>query len=209
MNCQIQGLSIHAEVHGTAEPALVFLHYWGGTSRTWRKVTAELEGQFKTVAYDARGWGGSPTDFSWLQTGRPCGRSSLTGQSAGNRTICPGWTFDGRQGRAARRIAEARGAFRPRSSGSRSANASRNPEEMRQGQLHAYDNRENVLKTIDSGRLTARPPSPETLEQIVEDSMSGSREATMAYPMESILEDISAKVANINVPTVLLAGELD
>ena len=59
MNYQIQGLSIHAEVHGTAEPALVFLHYWGGTSRTWRKVTAELEGQFKTVAYDARGWGKS------------------------------------------------------------------------------------------------------------------------------------------------------
>ncbi|HXM67897.1 MAG TPA: hypothetical protein VN911_14280 [Candidatus Acidoferrum sp.] len=43
MNYQIQGLSIHAEVHGTAEPALVFLHYWGGTSRAWRKVTAELE----------------------------------------------------------------------------------------------------------------------------------------------------------------------
>ena len=59
MNYQIQGLSIHAEVHGTAEPALVFLHYCGGTSRTWRKVTAELEGQFKTVSYDARGWGKS------------------------------------------------------------------------------------------------------------------------------------------------------
>ena len=58
-NYQIQGLSIHAEVHGTTEPALIFLHYWGGTSRTWRKVTAELEGQFKTVAYDARGWGKS------------------------------------------------------------------------------------------------------------------------------------------------------
>ena len=85
----------------------------------------------------------------------------------------------------------------------------RNPEEMRQGQLHAYDNRENVLTTIGSGRLTARPPSPEILEQIVEDSMSGSHEATMAYPMESILEHISAEVANINVPTVLLAGELD
>ena len=63
MNYQIQGLSIHAEVHGTAEPALVFLHYWGGTSRTWRKVTAELEGQFKTVAYDARGWGKSDKFF--------------------------------------------------------------------------------------------------------------------------------------------------
>ena len=31
----------------------------------------------------------------------------------------------------------------------------------------------------------------------------------MAYPTESILEDISPEVAKINVPTVLLAGELD
>jgi 3-oxoadipate enol-lactonase len=52
----------------------------------------------------------------------------------------------------------------------------RNPEEMRQGQLHAYDNREILPKTIGSGRLTARPPSPEILEQIVEDSLSGSRD---------------------------------
>jgi pimeloyl-ACP methyl ester carboxylesterase len=124
MNYQIQGLSIHAEVHGTAEPALVFLHYWGGTSRTWRMVTAELEGQFKTVAYDARGWGKSDKTLAGYKTGRPCGRSSLTGQSAGNQTIRPGWTFDGRQGRAARRIAEAGGPFRPHSSGSCSANAS-------------------------------------------------------------------------------------
>ena len=44
------------EVHGTTEPTLVFLHHWGGTSRTGRKVTGELEGQFKTVSFDVRGW---------------------------------------------------------------------------------------------------------------------------------------------------------
>ncbi len=44
MNYQIQGLSIHPEVHGIAEPALVFLHYWGGTSRTWRKVMRTAPG---------------------------------------------------------------------------------------------------------------------------------------------------------------------
>src|SRR6266851_4486977 len=32
-----------------------------------------------------------------------------------------------------------------------------NPDEMRERQLHAYHNRENVLKAIGSGRLTARP----------------------------------------------------
>jgi pimeloyl-ACP methyl ester carboxylesterase len=51
--------------------------------------------------------------------------------------------------------------------------------------------------------------APEACNTAVEDSLSGSREATMAYPMESILEDISPEAAKINVPTVLLAGELD
>jgi 3-oxoadipate enol-lactonase len=84
-----------------------------------------------------------------------------------------------------------------------------NPDEIREGQLHAYDNRENVLQVIGSGLLTAHPPSPEIVEQIIEDSLSGSREATMAFPMGSLLEDISPEVAQINVPTVLIAGELD
>ena len=85
MNYQIQGLSIHAEVHGTAEPALVFLHYWGGTSRTWRKVTAELEGQFKTVAYDARGWGRSDKTLV-SHSVRPAPRNQILAAVRGGRS---------------------------------------------------------------------------------------------------------------------------
>jgi pimeloyl-ACP methyl ester carboxylesterase len=51
------------------------------------------------------------------------------------------------------------------------------PDEMRETQIHAYDNRENVLQTIRF--LTAHTPSPEIVEQIIEDSMSGSRDATL------------------------------
>jgi pimeloyl-ACP methyl ester carboxylesterase len=39
--------------------------------------------------------------------------------------------------------------------------------------------------------------------------MSGSRDATMAFPMGSILEDISSEASKIRVPTLVLAGELD
>ena len=87
MNYQIQGLSIHAEA-GTAEPALVFLHYWGGTSRTWRKVTAELEVQFKTLAYDARGRGKSDMTLAGYKLGE-LADETLGWSSAGNQTICP------------------------------------------------------------------------------------------------------------------------
>ena len=209
MNYQIEGLSIHAEVHGTAEPALVFLHYWGGTSRTWRKVTAELEEQFKTVAYDARGWGKSDKASAGYKMADLAGEALSLVKALGiKHYVLVGHSMGGKvaQLAASRRpegllglILVAPAQPTPR----------RNPDEMREGQLRAYDNRENVLKTIASGRLTARPPAPEILEQIAEDSMSGSREATMAYPMESILEDISPEVAKINVPIILLAGELD
>ena len=190
MNYQIQGLSIHAEVHGTAEPALVFLHYWGGTSRTWRKVTAELEGQFKTVAYDARGWGKSDKTLAGYKLADLADEALSLVKALGiKQYVLVGHSMGGKVAQliASRRpeglvglILVAPAQPTPR----------HNPDEMREQQLHAYDNRENVLKAIGSGRLTARTPSPEILEQIVEDSLSGSREATMAYPMESILEDI-------------------
>lgn len=53
---KIRDLSIHLEQHGEGDPTLIFLHYWGGTSRTWNRVAARLQGKFRTVVYDARGW---------------------------------------------------------------------------------------------------------------------------------------------------------
>ena len=44
---------------GSGEPALVFLHYWGGSARTWNTVIQQLSTDFRCVAYDQRGWGGS------------------------------------------------------------------------------------------------------------------------------------------------------
>jgi len=43
----------------TGELALVFLHYWGGSSRTWDAVVDDLSREYRTVATDHRGWGDS------------------------------------------------------------------------------------------------------------------------------------------------------
>jgi hypothetical protein len=40
MKYTIQATSIHIEQRGSGEPTIVFLHYWGRTSRTWSKVDA-------------------------------------------------------------------------------------------------------------------------------------------------------------------------
>jgi pimeloyl-ACP methyl ester carboxylesterase len=52
----INNIQLNIEDHGSAEPALIFLHYWGGTSRTWNGVVHQLKDHFRCIAYDMRGW---------------------------------------------------------------------------------------------------------------------------------------------------------
>ena len=207
MKYLIQGLSINVEQHGSGEPAIVFLHYWGGTSRTWSKVALELQGQFSTVAYDARGWGQSDKALAGYTLTDLAGETLALVKELGiGKYVIVGHSLGGKISQliASRRPEGLLGLVLVAPA---PPTPLRFPDEMRETQIHAYDNRENVLQTVSL--LSARTPSPEIMEQIVEDSMSGSREATLAYPTASILEDISSEVSKINVPTLVLAGELD
>jgi 3-oxoadipate enol-lactonase len=47
------------EMAGAGDPALVFLHYWGGSSRTWQEVIGRLGGEPLAIVLNQRGWGGS------------------------------------------------------------------------------------------------------------------------------------------------------
>ena len=55
----VDGAVLHADTRWGATPALVFLHYWGGSRRTWRPVLARLQPDQAFVNYDQRGWGDS------------------------------------------------------------------------------------------------------------------------------------------------------
>ncbi|MEU0395736.1 alpha/beta fold hydrolase [Streptomyces sp. NPDC006208] len=50
---------IYGHVREGDGPALVFLHYWGGSHRTWRPVIEHLSPTQTFVSYDHRGWGES------------------------------------------------------------------------------------------------------------------------------------------------------
>jgi pimeloyl-ACP methyl ester carboxylesterase len=52
-------LSFHVLETGSGEPALLFLHYYGGSARTWNAVTSQLSTNLRCIAYDQRGWGQS------------------------------------------------------------------------------------------------------------------------------------------------------
>ena len=72
----------------------------------------------------------------------------------------------------------------------------------------AYASRETVQAAIDNV-LTARPLSAEDREQVIEDSLRGAPQAKVAWPRAASLEDIAAQAGDINVPTLVIAGELD
>jgi len=58
-NIRVGKVEIYAEEQGTGSPTLVFLHYWGGSRRTWFEVIGRLSDRFRCVAVDLRGWGKS------------------------------------------------------------------------------------------------------------------------------------------------------
>jgi pimeloyl-ACP methyl ester carboxylesterase len=52
-------LSFNVLEAGSGKPALLFLHNCGGSARTRNAVTLRLSTDFRSIAYDQRGWGQS------------------------------------------------------------------------------------------------------------------------------------------------------
>ncbi len=80
--------------------------------------------------------------------------------------------------------------------------------DARQQLLDAYRNRDSVRFAVEHV-LTHRLPSDELVAQIITDSLSGTPEATATWPMQAIIEDVSAGVGGIDVPTLVVAGDHD
>ena len=200
-------MSLYVEEKGAGDPSLVFLHYWGGTHRTWGRVTDQLRGTYHTIAYDMRGWGqsgGAESGYSISELTNEA--AALITQLKLNKYVLVGHSMGGK-------VAQLLASRRPEGLiglilvAPASPTPTHLPEGSMQQQLHAYDNRETVLQTI--AFLSARTPEPIITEQIVEDSLSCNPQARFAWPTEGILEDISPELARIAVPTLVLAGQHD
>ena len=199
---------IHFEDRGTGDPALVFLHYWGGSSRTWRHVIDELDGRFRTVALDQRGWGQSDAPDTGFALADMAGDAERLIASLGlTRYVLVGHSMGGK-------IAQLITSRQPVGLAGLVLVASAPPTPLalagpaRDMMATAYDTRESVEATIDLV-LTATPLSREDHEQVVADSLRGTAQAKRAWPAESSGEDITAATAAIDVPVLVVSGEND
>ena len=63
---QVNGADLSVLDRGAGEPALVFMHYWGGSAQTWSDTIGRLSQEHRCIAFDFRGWGESgkgPLDY--------------------------------------------------------------------------------------------------------------------------------------------------
>ncbi|WP_413991159.1 alpha/beta fold hydrolase [Labrys okinawensis] len=208
MKIASNGIRIHVEEQGHGELSLVFLHYYGGSSRTWAKVIAALPQSHHTIAIDHRGWGESDAPASGY------GLADLADDAQGviealdlKRYVLIGHSMGGKVAQllASRRPKGLAGLVLVASS---PPPAMAVPPEAREAMARAYATRESIGMAIDQ-MLTAKVLSPEDREQVIEDSLRGAPQAKAAWPWSTSLEDITGDVAAIDVPTIVIAGELD
>ncbi len=144
-----KGAELVVEEAGMDGPALVFLHYWGGSARTWDPVAARLPARRCRVLVNQRGWGGSRAmderydlealadDVAAVVGDREIARYVLVGHSMGGKVA---QVLAGRRTRGlAGLVLVAPAPPTPMEV----------PAEVRAGMLASYQSREGVLQALE------------------------------------------------------------
>jgi pimeloyl-ACP methyl ester carboxylesterase/ketosteroid isomerase-like protein len=208
MKISANGITLHAEQSGSGDLSLVFLHYWGGTARSWAPVIAALPAGLRAIALDARGWGGSdrPADGYDIATMADDVEAALAALDL-KRYVLVGHSMGGKVAQllASRRPAGLAGLIlvAPPPAQGKSL-----PEPVREDMKKAYASPEAIAWTIDNV-LAERALSPDLREQVIADSLAGATAAKESWPASAISEDVSADLARIDVPVLVIGGEKD
>ncbi|MES4908654.1 MULTISPECIES: alpha/beta hydrolase [unclassified Streptomyces] len=204
----VKGGRLYGHAREGDGPALVFLHYYGGSRRTWIPVLEHMNHRQGFVAYDQRGWGNSssvpgPYDMEQLaddaqQVVETLGYSHyvLVGHSMGGKAA---------QVLAARKPAGLAGVVLVAPAPPAPVGVT---PELQETVSRAYESEETVQQSID-GMLTNRKLTAELRQQVLEDSLLGASEARLAWPYQGMLQNVAAGVGAISVPVLVLAGSRD
>ncbi|MES2073166.1 MAG: alpha/beta hydrolase [Pseudomonadota bacterium] len=208
MKIAVNGIEINVKDQGDGAPALVFLHYWGGSSRTWDAVIAALPPSYRTVAPDLRGWGDSDAPvIGYALADFADDAQQMIAHLGLREYVLVGHSMGGKiaQVLASRRPAGLVGLVLVAPA---TPTPLALPPEARASMQSAYLSRESVGMALDH-MLTAKPLAAAQREQVIADSLRGAPQARDAWPTSTSLEDISNLVGAIEVPVAVVAGELD
>jgi pimeloyl-ACP methyl ester carboxylesterase len=189
-------------------PTLVFLHYWGGSARTWDAVVDRLPGR-DVLTLDFRGWSRSrslPGPFSLGQLASDT--LDVIADAGLSDFVLVGHSMGGKVSQliAATRPVGLRALVLVAPGPAKPAEAV--TPEYRDGLSHAYDS-DGSTSTARDHILSATPLSDAVKAQVLEDSRASAPDAGTEWPLRGIAEDITAEARKIAVPVLVLAGEHD
>ena len=207
MHTTVNGLSFHVSDTGTGAPVLVFLHYFGGSARTWEPVIDQLSLRFRCLALDLRGWGDSeatPTGYTVADMAADV--QSVIDALELPRFILVGHSMGGKvaQVLAARAVP---GLERLLLIGPSPLSPEPMSDKDRAELRGAWGQADAARKTLDTIAKLSLPEAWQ--QQVVEDNLRASRAAWEAWADLGSREDLSALAPEIAVPTAVLAGERD
>ncbi len=201
------GVDLNLVERGTVAPTLLFLHFWGGSSRTWASVIDKLSGEYRCIAVDFRGWGRSAKDVGpydldtlaadvlALVAALGLEEFAIVGHSMGGKVA---------QLVAARRPAGLKQLILMAPAPPTPLHV---PEDQRRQMLDSYQTREGAEMVV--GILSALPLTQEQREQVMDDILVGSPDAKRVWTEEGMTQDIAAQASTIAVPIHVIVGSED
>ncbi|ANI89765.1 hypothetical protein A9P82_10980 [Arachidicoccus ginsenosidimutans] len=205
---QVNDIQLFVADEGDKNPTLLFIHFWGGSSRTWKPVTDILYTKYRCVRFDQRGWGRSDKPKSGYDI-RSLAEDvlALVAILGLEDYILVGHSMGGK-------IAQVIAGSNPK--GLRKlilvapspATPTILPKEMKQKMTTAYTSLENITETIEQV-FKATDLSSESKQQVTEDMQHHSTASRCSWPESALGEDVSECLPNIQIPTLVIAGEND
>lgn len=197
------------------KPTLVFLHYFGGSSRTWLPVLAALAPEFPCVAVDLRGSGESrlmdstaDVPAAYALDAMASDVAALVGEVGCRHYVLVGHSMGGKVALA---LAASPGCPPGLQAVALAAPSPPTPEPMpdteRARLLAAQGLEAGARETLS--KITAQPLPAALLRMAVEDQLRVVPAAWRAWLEYGSRLDVSARIERIRVPVFLLAGEQD
>ena len=199
--------ALHFVERGSRDPALVLLHYFGGSARSWAPVIDRLGPAHRCIAPDLRGFGRSPPPpDGWTVHAAADDVLALIEARGVRDYVLVGHSMGGK-------IALDLAARRPPGLGGLVlvAPSPPTPEPMeavaRERLLRSHGDRGAAEETVR--QMAMRALSPEAFERCIKDQLASSPAAWSWWLERGSREDLSSRIGRMLLPALVIASADD